>query len=197
MVLQNVKKELIVLLVSLVLYLPLSYVINWAWAAFELNRRQYPVSIQASAYSFLNAIEYVPQTTADLCALADKPLFREYVPRYVQYYDPNAWREPGQIFFLYERGPFCWVTFGDGTQAVLTYLIKHSYLRKPGQPYPRTLDTGLQYFARYPRVVTFGIVAMLIYAVVAASFLKTKGVKANKAHSDRNKSMTDTCSGDG
>jgi|GEM_PF-5116345 len=175
MALLNIKGKLGVFFVSLVLYLSFGFVINNIWNVIELNLRHgFPFNTQASIYNFINNTECVPNTIADISALSDNPVFQKDAPKYIQYYDPNAWQDPRRIFLLYQRGSFYWVTFGDGTQAIMTYLIKHSYLRKPGEPNPLTLNENLHKFEHFPRALVLGAVAILITTFVSITFSRNK-----------------------
>jgi hypothetical protein len=180
MVLLNKKGKLGVFFVSLVLYVLFSFVINNTWNVIELNRRHGgPFNTQAAVYNYINNIQRVPETTADLCALSDSPVFQKDAPKYIQYYDPNAWQDPRRIFLHYQRGRFHWITFGDGTQAIATYLIKHSYLREPGEPKPQMLDASVHKFEHFPRVVVLGAIAILITTFVNNKLLRRRKVNTS------------------
>lgn len=193
----NFRSKVVVLLISLGIYLPISLFGNRHVVLMQSNWRYARISKQAIAYYLINVFQEVPKSLKDLPESPNFPGQSKMIQKYIDYYDPNAWQNPQRIFFMHKHGHLYYVTFGDGSQAVLK-LWRCPYPRenvRQGQIQWLQVHTG--WFEHWIRLIAFGIVAMLIYAVAAASFLKTKGVKANKAHSDRNKSMTDTCSGDG
>jgi len=177
------KKIFIVFFLSLGFYLPVSYIANSSWNLIETNRLHSPRIIQEFTYShihrFINTINEVPETITEVCALSDRPALREQIPKCIDYYDPNAWQDPMRIFFLYQKGPYYWITFGDSTQAILRYWKRPSCLHKEQEPKPRTLDSSLHEFEHFPRTVVLGAVAILIATFVSSTLSRSKKVNTS------------------
>jgi len=171
--LQNVKKTIIAVLVSLCLYLPIALIINFQSEFFENHQQRDAVMIQRSAYAFIRkcilAGEELPKKIGDL---------RENTRPYIDYYNPDAWEKPKNIVFKYKHGRFYCVTFGDSSSAILTY-----WFQSPAKPdaeiNENTYLYSRPYFLMYwRRVLIFGVIAILITILVSNRLLRSQ--KANK-----------------
>ena len=183
MALLNMKKIFIVFFLSLGFYLPVSFFANSLWNLIESERLHSPRIVQEFTYSrihrYINATNEMPETINEVCAISDRPELREQIPKCIHHYDPNAWKEPMRIFFLRQKGPYYWITFGDGTQAILRYWRRPSYLHKEQKPKPRTLDASVHKFEHFPRTVFLGSLAILITTLVNSKLLRKKKVNTS------------------
>jgi len=169
MLLQNMKKRIIVLLVSLFFYLFLAYCINTYWNLIEHNKERVVVTRQRDAYSFIRLskepIEKIVKIINEL---------PEWSQNYIDYYNYKAWQDPQQILFMHKCGIFYCVTFGDGSQSILKYWIVPDSLQEVKYFQVYQLGGGFFRFTNWSRVVVFGALGILITIIVSSLLLKNK-----------------------
>jgi hypothetical protein len=162
---QNFKKSLTIILISLLVYLPITFVIN---AFFRLMNYNNERALLAAYYSMYYQIKksaedtgQIPKTISDLPGGG----------KFVHYYNPDAWRKSGRILLWYQLGYSYGVTFGDGNQAILIYWKKRPFWEETldksdiAELRPRSLPTSKT------NVITSGVIAILVTCFVSNKFL--------------------------
>jgi hypothetical protein len=185
------KKNSVVFVLSLLVYLPLSHLVDRTWSIIEWKQLRHPLWFQSWAYRVMTYSGRPQMTIADLPSPPDYPNLSNQCQKYIKYYDPNAWDDPQRMFFLYQKGPFLWATFGDGMQAIMTYWHQPNPILKAGESKPRALSISgeVPYLENYPRVVALGAIAILITIFLNGRFSWEKRANAPATHEKESERM--------
>ena len=165
MTLRNLRKRLIVVLVTSSICLPVVLFLNYLWQFSRYSWETQSAYIQRLAYL---QIKRSFETTGQVPKIIES----ERPEDYIDYYDPNAWQNSESILFLCRRGRFYTVTFGDGKRATLTYWFVPDDLRRSKDFKFRELRTSPSVFANSARVMVFGAIAVLVAALVSGRLLR-------------------------
>jgi hypothetical protein len=185
---QYVKKNFSVVLLSLLIYLPLSHLVDRTWSVIEWNRQREPLWFQTLAFKAITRSGGPPKTISEIALDPLYPDLGRQYQRYMEYYDPNAWEDPHRMLLLYRKGPFLWATFGDGMQAVMTHWVQPNPVLKAGESKARPLSMSgdVPYLENYPRVLVLGAIAILISTFVNFTFSRPRTTTAREKDSERN-----------
>jgi len=182
----SLKKRGRIILVSLAVFLPVAFILNFLWEYRDFEKQEHgPMLAHLVTYFEINkAVEsggQVPQTVDDFST--------EFYKYHFQYYNPLAFGDPESIFFLCRRGRFYSITFGDGKQATLTYWFVPGHLRRQRNYKFPELGGRANLVKQLARVVVFGTIGILICAFVRRRSLESKVATREKgsAVSDANK----------
>lgn len=152
MELKTKKKRLIIIfLLSLGIWIPVTIVVDKVWYPIVLNREDAFSAHQWLAY--LNLSKCIERTGKIAPKLEDVEGLSKNLA-YMDYY-PAAWNNAGQVLFKHESGNLHFVTFGDGRLATLTYLSEG----KADRSVTHIAPSG---FPHTSRVVLHGITAISI-----------------------------------
>lgn len=161
-------KKVIVILVSFGLYLLIAGYAGRILEVFESNWRYGRIFRQRIVYDRINREEQLPMSIADLVKLKiDRDSKYAWDCRkYIDHYDPNVWQVPQHVLLMHKHGSFYYVTFGDGSQAILRYW-------RPASLEETGVDRSIKYLYAPPylehctQLILFGAIAFLIASIAS------------------------------
>jgi len=167
--LQNIKKSLIVFLVSMCLYSPMALLFNLKLEFFS-NRRQHAARmVQLSQHAFIRrhilANKETPKKIHDL---------QQSAWQFIDYFNPDAWTLPQNILLMWEHSGYYCVTFGDGSSAILTYWSPAHSEENAEKSEIKYLYSRPHFFSHGFRILIFGVIAILVTIFISNRFFEVK-----------------------
>jgi len=155
-------------------YLPIGIVADYCTELIQANRRHAHLNKQVVTYGHIKKTGIVPR---DLNDISNLPGVSSYVKdglKYIDYYNSDVWGEPQRIFFMHRDGGLYYVTYGDGSHAIVKYwhkpyqyIIGGEDIQKWDIPY---LSGKIAWFNHWLRMLIFGSIAigatMLVYGTL-------------------------------
>jgi len=168
------RKNLILILITLAFYLPTGLIANYCLQLIESNRCYARLYRQRVACDVVKRAGEVPETIGGLFAMCHPETFPEPSHKYIDYYDANAWKHSGRVFLMHKYASLYYVTFGDGSQAILKYwTIPDAEKIRRGRPLTR-LYIRPEWSHHWIRLVVFGAIGV-IFTLLITALLPTIG----------------------
>lgn len=166
MVLQNLKRNLVIVLVSLIICVPLAFLLSVIGRAMRYSDARVILTAQYGTYirtkQFAEDTGQIPETIDD---------FPESKLNFVHYYNPDAWQKPESVLFLYRLEPYYCVTFGNNNQAILLYWKKRPSEGEIPNKFDITKLSSNPATAGFSYVVISVVIAVLVTFFLSDTFL--------------------------